>query len=114
MLGCRRGTLSSSANRLALSGKDTGQAEDALTGLQNEKVEAMADESNHCVMVRAAGRELDSLREAASSTAREYGSDWYAERRAEGTAFCFENAHVKTLFEAHCAKYNIQHQVLRR
>jgi hypothetical protein len=65
----------------------------------------MADQ--HCVLVRAVGRELDSLREEASCTAHRCRTGWWAERRAEGTAFCFENANAKIIFLAYCARQDI-------
>ncbi len=67
----------------------------------------------HCVLVRAVGRELDSLREAASSTAHRCGTGWWAERRAEATALCFESADAKIIFPAYCTRYDSQCVELR-
>jgi hypothetical protein len=67
----------------------------------------MGGESNHCVLVRLVGRDLDSLRAEASRFAREFQTDWYAEPQSGGTAFCFDNSHVSTVFRAYCAKYAI-------
>ena len=49
---------------------------------------------NCCVVVQARGKELDYLREKRYRVARDASTDWYAEPRDLGTAFCFENANV--------------------
>ena len=50
---------------------------------------------NFCVVVQARGKELDYLRGEAYRVARDASTDWYAEPRDLGTAFCFENANVR-------------------
>ena len=62
---------------------------------------------NYCVVVQARGKELDYLRGEAYRVARDGSTDWYAEPRDLGTAFCFENANVRTRFCAICAKENV-------
>jgi hypothetical protein len=59
------------------------------------------------VLVRAVGRELDNLRGEASRIARQYQTEWCAEPRPSGTAFCFDNEKVRAIFLAYCAKYDI-------
>jgi len=63
----------------------------------------------HCVIVRAVGRGLDSLRGEASRISREARTDWYAEPRDVGTAFCFEDAKARTIFCAICARENVDY-----
>ena len=65
---------------------------------------------NYCVVVQASGKELDYLRGEAYRVARDAKTDWYAEARDLGTAFCFENAAVRTRFCAICAKENLDYK----
>ena len=69
---------------------------------------------NYCVVVRAHGKELDDLRGIAYRVAREASTDWYAEPRDRGTAFCFESANVRTRFCAFCAREKIAHSKEQR
>jgi hypothetical protein len=64
-------------------------------------------EMDYCVVVQAHGRELDRLRGEAYRVSRDARADWYVEPRSSGTAFCFENADVRTRFCAVCAKENV-------
>ena len=50
---------------------------------------------DYCVVVQAHGKELDYLRGEAYRVARDARTDWCAEPRKLGTAFCFENADVR-------------------
>src|SRR5215469_4299984 len=59
---------------------------------------------NYCIVVQAHGKTIDYLRGEANRVARDANTDWYAEPRDSGTAFCFENANVRTRFCAICAK----------
>ena len=61
----------------------------------------------HCVVARATGRALDDLRGEASRLARSYSTNWCAEPRSLGTAFCFENQNVSILFVAYCRAANV-------
>jgi hypothetical protein len=62
---------------------------------------------HYCVVVRAQGKELDYLRGEAYRVARDAKTDWYAEPRDSGTAFCFEEANVRSRFCAICVKENV-------
>ena len=62
---------------------------------------------DYCVVVQAHGKELDYLRGEAYRVARDARTDWCAEPRKLGTAFCFENADVRTRFCAVCAQENV-------
>jgi len=59
------------------------------------------------VIVRAVGRDLDSVRKSASYIAR--GTDWHTEPGPLGTgiAFCFANENTRIMFLAHSIKFNI-------
>ena len=52
---------------------------------------------HYCVVVQANGKELDYLRGEAYRVSRDAKSDWYAEPRKLGTAFCFEDANARTV-----------------
>ena len=69
---------------------------------------------DYCVVVQAHGKELDYLRGEAYRVARDARTDWYAEPRKLGTAFCFENADVRTRFCAICAKENVDYTTEHR
>ena len=62
---------------------------------------------NYCVIVQTRGKELDQLRGVAYRVSRDAKTDWFAEARDSGTAFCFENADVRTRFCAICTNENI-------
>jgi len=62
---------------------------------------------HYCVVVHANGKELDYLREEAYRVSRDAKIDWYAEPRELGTAFCFEDANVRTRFCAICVRENV-------
>ena len=62
---------------------------------------------NYCVVVQASGKELDYLRGEAYRVARDASTDWYAEPRNVGTAFCF--ADVSTWLCAICATEHIDY-----
>ena len=62
---------------------------------------------NYCVVVHARGKELDYLRGEAYRVARDASTDWYAEPRNVGTAFCF--ADVSTWLCAICATEHIDY-----
>jgi hypothetical protein len=62
---------------------------------------------DYCVVVKAHGKELDQLRGVAYRVSRDARTDWYAEPRESGTAFCFENVDVRTRFCAICEKENV-------
>jgi hypothetical protein len=64
---------------------------------------------NYYVVVQARGKQLDYLRGEAYRVARDASTDWYAEPNDFGTAFCFENANVRTRFCAICAKENVDY-----
>jgi hypothetical protein len=61
---------------------------------------------HYCVVVQAQGKKLDHLRGEAYRVSRDAKTDWYAEPRDVGTAFCFEDANVRTLFCAICVREN--------
>jgi hypothetical protein len=44
---------------------------------------------NYYVVVQARGKQLDYLRGEAYRVARDASTDWYAEPKDFGTAFCF-------------------------
>jgi hypothetical protein len=62
----------------------------------------------HCLIVRAYGKELDRLRAEAHRITRQSKTDWWAEAKEKGTAFCFEAAGAKDLFIKFCDKENVQ------
>ena len=62
---------------------------------------------DYCVVVQARGKELDQLRGEAYRVSRDARTDWYAEPRESGTAFCFESADVRARFCAVCVKENV-------
>ena len=69
---------------------------------------------NYCVVVHTVGKELDNLRGDAYRVARDASTDWYAEPRDLGTAFCFENANVRTRFCTICARENVDYTTEQR
>jgi hypothetical protein len=51
--------------------------------------------------------ERDYLRGEAYRVSRDAKTDWYAEPRKLGTAFCFEDANARTRFCAICVRENV-------
>jgi hypothetical protein len=45
----------------------------------------------YCLIVRAAGKQLDLLRGEASRIAKGTNVDWWIDRAEVGTRFCFED-----------------------
>ena len=64
-------------------------------------------EMKYLAVVQARGKELDYLRGETFRVARDARTDWYAEPRNVGTAFCF--ADVSTWFRAICATERIDY-----
>jgi hypothetical protein len=52
----------------------------------------------NCLIVRAAGKQLDLLRGEASRIAKENKVDWSIDRADVGTVFCFEDSKAKDAF----------------
>ena len=71
-------------------------------------------EMKYLAVVQARGKELDYLRGETFRVARDASTDWYAEPRDLGTAFCFENANVRSRFCAICAKENVDYTTEQR
>jgi hypothetical protein len=67
----------------------------------------MAD--THCLIVRAAGRQLDDLRSQASRIARGRKIDWSVDHSDKGACFCFEDAEAKQAFISFCENLGVQH-----
>ena len=63
-----------------------------------------------CLIVRAAGRQLDELRSEASRIAKGSNVDWSVERIDKGVCFCFESAEVKKRFSSYCEGLGVQHR----
>ncbi|MGY4509298.1 hypothetical protein ACVIN2_002752 [Bradyrhizobium sp. USDA 3650] len=57
----------------------------------------MSKERN-CLIVRAAGRQLDLLRGEASRIAKGSNVDWWIDQAEVGTRFCFEDVKAKESF----------------
>ena len=72
--------------------------------------EALMD---YCVVVQVRGKQLDQLREEAYRVSRDARTDWYAEPRDLGTAFCFEEANVRSRFGAICVRENVTYATER-
>jgi hypothetical protein len=62
-----------------------------------------------CIIVRAAGPQLDQLRAEASAIAKSSKVDWWVERTEKGTCFYFEDASSKKQFTAFCEKIDVPH-----
>jgi hypothetical protein len=62
-----------------------------------------------CLIVRAAGRQLDELRSEASRIAKGKKVDWWVERTDKGACFCFESGEVKRRFMSFCENLGVQH-----
>ena len=65
----------------------------------------MTDE--HCLIVRAAGKQLDLLRGEASRIAKGARTAWWTDRAEVGTKFCFEEAGAKAAFALACDSFGI-------
>ena len=63
-----------------------------------------------CLIVRAAGRQLDELRSEASRLTKGNKFDWWVERTDKGACFCFEADEVKARFISFCENLGVQHQ----
>jgi hypothetical protein len=63
----------------------------------------------NCVIVRIAGRQLDELRSQASLIAKGKKIDWWVDRSAKGTCFCFEDSEAKQAFVSFCVNLGVQH-----
>ena len=63
-----------------------------------------------CLIVRAAGRQLDELRSEASRIAKGAKFDWWVERTDKGTHFCFEDPAFKKRFAEVCDNLGVPHQ----
>ncbi|WP_247338155.1 hypothetical protein [Bradyrhizobium sp. CW4] len=61
----------------------------------------------NCLIVRAAGRQLDLLRGEASRIAKSNKVDWWIDRAEVGTRFCFEDAKAKESFALTCDNFGI-------
>jgi hypothetical protein len=62
---------------------------------------------NYCLVVRAAGRQLDLLRGEASRIAKGNKVDWWIDRADGGTLFCFEDAKAKDAFALTCDNFGV-------
>ena len=65
----------------------------------------MANE--HCLIIRAAGRQLDLLRGEAFRIAKANQIGWSTDRADVGTRFCFEDAKAKNEFAVVCDNFGI-------
>lgn len=65
----------------------------------------MAQEN--CLIVRAAGKQLDLLRGEASRIAKESNLGWWTDRAEVGTRFCFEDAKAKDSFALACDGFGV-------
>lgn len=61
----------------------------------------------NCLVVRAAGRQLDLLRGEASRIAKGAKVDWWIDRADVGAHFCFEDAKAKDAFALVCDSFGI-------
>ena len=61
----------------------------------------------HCLIVHAAGRQLDLLRGEASRIAKGKQINWWTDRAEVGTRFCFEDAKAKEVFALTCDNFGI-------
>jgi hypothetical protein len=63
--------------------------------------------------LQAHGKKLDELRGEAYRISRDAKTDWYAEPRDAGTAFCFESANAQNRFCAICERENVNYKTER-
>ena len=61
----------------------------------------------NCLIVRAAGRQLDLLRGEASRIAKGAKADWWIDHVEVGKRFCFEDAEAKESFALACDSIGI-------
>ena len=61
----------------------------------------------NCLIVHAAGKQLDLLRGEASRIAKENTVDWWSDRVEIGTRFCFADAKTKEAFAITCDSFGI-------
>jgi hypothetical protein len=61
----------------------------------------------NCLIVRAAGRQLDLLRGEASRIAKDSKMDWWIDHADVGSRFCFEDAKAKEAFAVTCDSFGI-------
>jgi hypothetical protein len=64
----------------------------------------------HCLIVRAVGRQLDLLRGEASRLAKGSKLGWWTDRAEVGTRFCFEDKDAKNAFALVCENFGISVQ----
>ncbi|MEY9127629.1 hypothetical protein ABIA03_000429 [Bradyrhizobium yuanmingense] len=64
----------------------------------------------NCLIVRAAGKQLDLLRGEASRIAKAANVSWWTDRAEIGTRFCFEDSKSKDSFALTCDRLGISCQ----
>jgi hypothetical protein len=64
--------------------------------------------NEHCLIVHAAGRQLDLLRGEASRIAKGEKINWWTDRVEVGTRFCFEDAKAKDVFALACDNFGVR------
>lgn len=69
--------------------------------------EGIMPKEKNCLIVRAAGRQLDLLRGEASRIAKGSNVDWWIDQAEVGTRFCFENTKAKESFALACDNFGI-------
>ncbi|WP_246649526.1 hypothetical protein [Bradyrhizobium canariense] len=69
--------------------------------------EDIVSKENNCLIVRAAGRQLDLLRGEASRIAKGSNADWWIDQAEVGTRFCFEDTKAKESFALACDNLGI-------
>jgi hypothetical protein len=62
----------------------------------------------YCLIVHAAGRQLDLLRGEAFRIASGNKVSWWTDRAEVGTRFCFEDAKAKEAFAITCDSFGIR------
>ncbi|BAL76695.1 hypothetical protein S23_34940 [Bradyrhizobium cosmicum] len=63
--------------------------------------------TEYCLIVRAAGKQLDLLRGEASRIAKAAKAGWWTDRAEVGTKFCFEDAKARDTFALACDSFGI-------
>ncbi|MBR0712656.1 hypothetical protein [Bradyrhizobium liaoningense] len=63
--------------------------------------------NENCLIVFAAGRQLDLLRGEASRIAKEHKVEWHIDRADIGARFCFEDAKARQAFALTCDNFGI-------
>ena len=61
-----------------------------------------------CLVVHAAGRQLDLLRGEAARIAKGSKLGWWTDRADIGTRFCFEDAKAREAFALTCDNFGIR------